>query len=78
MASLSTYAWQKSKLFLDSVCVSQVTNVIEQKNVSCDQLASPTKINQNKREREHNGITPPEQVRESDRPKKFFFFLFSW
>ncbi len=27
---------------------------------------------------EKKGITPPEQVRESDRPKKFFFLLFSF
>jgi hypothetical protein len=42
--ALSKYAQQKSKFFLDSVCVSHMTNVIEQKNVSRDQLVSPTKI----------------------------------
>ncbi len=40
--------------FLDSVCVSHVTNMIGQKNVSRDQLVSATKIIKKKREREHN------------------------
>jgi hypothetical protein len=56
---VSTYARQKSKFFLDSVCVSHVTNVMEQKNVSHDQLVSPTKIPKSKkRERESTTWKP--------------------
>jgi hypothetical protein len=44
---------QKSKFFLDSVCVSHVVTCLSKKNISCDPLVSPTKINK-KREREHN------------------------